>query len=392
MTSRGADAAPAEAGLGVRDRRGSTPTVRMLGTRGVPASHGGFETAADNIARYLVARGWRVVVYCQVQGKGDITTDTWEGIERVLVPVEDTEWRGTAVFDLRAARHAAKHRDVCLTFGYNTAGFNLLQRVRRVPNIFNMDGIEWKRERWGLGKRAAFLVNERLACWMGDHLIADHPVILEHLAQHADPERITMIAYGAPAITDAPTEPVTALGLDAGGYSTVVCRPVAENSLLEIVRAFSATRRDHALAVLGNFRREMPYEAEVLDAAGPEVLFPGAVYEPDAIAAVRFHSRAYVHGHTVGGTNPSLVEAMGAGNPVIAHDNVYNRWVAGPEARFFDSRASLTAEFDEVLPDDEVLDRMGRASRARHAAEFTWDRIASQYEDLLLAHLPSGRG
>jgi glycosyltransferase involved in cell wall biosynthesis len=364
------------------------PTVRMLGTRGVPAAHGGFETAADHISRYLVTHGWRVVVYCQVQGSGPVTRDTWEGVERVNVPVEDAGWKGTIAFDLKATRDAAKHRDLCLTFGYNTAGLNLLQRVRRIPNIFNMDGIEWKRERWGLGRRTAFYLNEQVACRIGTHLIADHPVIQDHLSRSADPSRVTMIAYGAPTIVEAPTAPIAALGLDPGEYSTVICRPVAENSLLEIVRAFSATPRDHTLAVLGRFRREEPYEAAVLEAAGPEVVFPGPVYEPTAIGAVRFHSRTYLHGHTVGGTNPSLVEAMGAGNPVIAHDNVYNRWVAGPEARFFEDEASLRGHFDEVLHDEPALDKMGQASRERHAAEFTWDRIAAQYEQLLRAHLP----
>ncbi len=367
------------------------PTVRMLGTRGVPAAHGGFETAVDHIARHLVGRGWRVVVYCQVDGDGPITEDVWQGVERVLVPATGEGVLATAKFDLKATRHAARHRDLCITFGYNTAGFNLMQRVKGVPNLFNMDGIEWKRERWGPSKRAAFWVNERIACRIGDHLVADHPVIREHLAGITDSSRISTIAYGAPVVAHAPDDAVRRLGLEPGRYSTVVCRPVAENSLLQIVRAFSSAPRGQQLAVLGRFDRAEDYHARVLDAAGPEVVFPGPVYDPAEIAAVRFHSRTYVHGHTVGGTNPSLVEAMGAGNPVIAQDNRYNRWVAEDGGRYFADERELGQRFDELLDDRDTLSRMSAASRERHAAEFTWDRIARQYEELLSAHLPAAR-
>ena len=371
-------------------RSATQPVVRMLGTRGVPAAHGGFETAADHISRYLVGRGWRVVVYCQVAGDpgapagGPIVEDVWQGVERVLVPAVGDGTAATARFDLRATRHAARHDDdLCLTFGYNTAGFNVLQRLRRQPLVFNMDGVEWKRERWGWSKRAAFYVNERLACLLADHLIADHPVIADHLATRTRRSRISTIAYGAPTVTEAPEQPVKELGLQPGEYSTVICRPVPENNLLEIVSAFSRRRRDHRLVVLGTLDPADPYHARVMAAAGAEVVLPGAVYEPDRINALRFHSRLYVHGHTVGGTNPSLVEALGAGNPVLAHDNPYNRWVAGPGQRYFTGTGDLAAALDELIDDRAGLGRMAQAARERHRAEFTWDVIADRYEQLL---------
>lgn len=370
--------------------RGGTPerVVRILGTHGVPANYGGFETAAQNIALFLVRRGWRVIVYCQTEGSGGIREDTWNGIERVFVPVNLEGWKGTSLFDLRTIRHATRHRDLCLTFGYNTAVFNLLHRVKRIPNVVNMDGMEWTRARWGPVKQGILLANERIDCRIADHLIADHPVIYDYLAKHADPARITTITYGADAVEDAPEEPVRALGLEPGGYSSVVCRPIPENSLLEIVEAFSRRPRGQALAVLGDFLDDDPYHVAVRAAASDEVVFPGSVYDPADLAALRFHSRAYLHGHTVGGTNPSLVEAMAAGNPVIAHDNHYNRWVAGPEARYFRAADDLAGILDEVLDDDALLRKMSDASTERHRQEFTWEHVAGQYEELLLAYLP----
>lgn len=366
------------------------PTVRILGTHGVPAAYGGFETAAENVALHLRDHGWRVVVYCQVPGKGPIREDTWKGIERVLIPVDRDGWLGTSTFDWLSIRHAVKFRDLCLTFGYNTAVFNTIQRLRRIPNVVNMDGIEWSRARWGKARQAILYVNERIACFVGNHLIADHPEIEKYLVKKARASKISTITYGAPTVSDAPTEPVTALGLTPGKYFTLICRPIPENSILELVQGFSAQPRGHQLALLGNYTPDTdPYHREVMDAASDEVVFLGAIYDPDEVSALRFHATGYLHGHTVGGTNPSLVEAMGAGNAVIAHDNPYNRWVAGAGAEYFTTADDAAERIGRVLSDPTVLAGLSAASRARHAEQFTWAHVAGQYETLLAKYLPN---
>lgn len=362
-------------------------TVRILGTHGVPAAYGGFETAAEQIGLHLVQRGWRVIVYCQVDGRGVITEDTWRGIERIHVPQHREGWLGTSAFDWVTIRDAIKHDDICLTFGYNTGIFNILQRVRRIPNVINMDGMEWTRARWGVTRRGILLANEQIAIRVGNHLIADHPEIERYLRKHAPARKISTITYGAHEVVDAPTAPVAALGLEPGHFLTVICRPIPENSILEIVKAYSRSRRGYHLVVLGHFSPRDAYHREVRSVASDEVLFPGAIYAPDTVRALRFHSLAYVHGHTVGGTNPSLVEAMAAGNPVMAHDNVYNRWVAGADQRYFTSVADLSTILDQTLDNPEVLRGMSDASRRRHAHEFTWEHVAGQYEELLCRYL-----
>jgi glycosyltransferase involved in cell wall biosynthesis len=355
----------------------------MLGTRGVPAAHGGFETAAENVGRHLVAAGWRVVVYCQADGPGSVTEDRWHGLERVIIPVSSPGARGTAEFDLVAARHAARFDDVCLVFGYNTAVFNLLQRFHRTPLIFNMDGLEWQRARWGPLKRAFLYANERIAALSGHALIADHPEIERYLHRRAPANKITMIPYGADAVTSAPTAQVRDLGLEPGGYFTLICRPVNENSILEIVRGFSVRHRGAKLASLGNYDGETnDYHRAVLQAAGPEVVFLGSIYESEVTQALRFHSLGYLHGHTVGGTNPSLVEAMAVGNPVIAHDNPYNRWVAGDGGVYFRTTEDVDRLVGDLLSHPDRSYELGSNSRIRHAQLFTWERVAAQYEEL----------
>jgi glycosyltransferase involved in cell wall biosynthesis len=365
------------------------PVLRILGTRGVPAAHGGFETFAEKLALHLVNKGWRVVVYCQDDDDGPMVEDTWQGVERVRFPIAATGPKGTIVFDWRATVHASRHRDLCLTLGYNTALFCTMLRLKGVPNLINMDGIEWSRAKWGPVAKAWFWINERAGCWLGDHLVADHPQIKVHLQTRVAGSKITTIAYGADAITCAPTEPVLALGLQPGRFFTVIARAEPENSILDIVRGFSASPRGHHLVVLGHYEESNAYHRAIKAAASSEVKFVGAIYQPAVVSALRFHSLAYIHGHQVGGTNPSLVEALGARNPVIAHDNRFNRWVAGEGAVYFDSAASFSALLAQLLSSPTALENLRHLGQLRFASAFTWPAVLDQYEQLLERFLPT---
>ncbi len=363
--------------------------MRILGTHGVPAAYGGFETAAENVALFLVSRGWRVVVYCQAEGAGPIREDTWNGLERVIIPIDVEGWKGTSKFDLLSIRHAAKSHDLCLTFGYNTAIFNVLQRIKGIPNVVNMDGIEWSRSRWGFFRQAILYTNERIACFVGNHLIADHPEIEKFLLTRAPQRKLTTITYGADPVTNAPESIPISHGLEPGKYLTLICRPIPENSITELVRGFSKMPRGFKLAVFGGYTPDDdPYHRQVIDSASDEVVFVGSIYDKAEVEALRFHSAAYLHGHTVGGTNPSLVEAMAAGNPVLAHDNPYNRWVAQDAAVYFSTEDDVANRLDELLTSPAQLEQMGAASRRRHESEFTWEHVAGQYEQLLSRFLP----
>jgi glycosyltransferase involved in cell wall biosynthesis len=365
------------------------PVLRILGTRGVPAAHGGFETFAEKLALHLVNKGWRVVAYCQDDGDGPMVEDTWQGVERVRIPVAATGPKGTIAFDWLATAHAARHRDLCLTLGYNTALFCTLLRLKGIPNLINMDGIEWSRAKWGPIAKAWFWLNERAGCWLGNHLVADHPQIKAHLQTRVAAGKITTIAYGAEAVTAAPAEAVQALGLQPGRFLTVIARAEPENSILEVVRGFSTQPRGYRLVVLGHYDEGNAYHRAVKDAASPEVKFVGAIYDKPVVQALRFHSAAYVHGHQVGGTNPSLVEALGAGNPVIAHDNRFNRWVAGDGASYFACANTFSEQVGQLLSNPARLVNLRLQGQQRFEAMFTWNRILNQYESLLERHLPS---
>jgi glycosyltransferase involved in cell wall biosynthesis len=157
-----------------------------------------------------------------------------------------------------------------------------------------------------------------------------------------------------------------------------------------MVRAFSEKRRDHKLVVLGGFQPESnTFHRQVLDSASNEVIFPGAIYDVHIVQALRFFSRFYLHGHRVGGTNPSLVEALGAGCAVIAHDNRFNRWVAGEAAVYFKDEVSCAELFDRLLGDETIASGMKAASRVRFHERFTWPQVLGEYEKLFIQWYPT---
>ncbi len=359
-------------------------TLRILGTRGVPAAHGGFETFAEYLALYLIKNGWRVVVYCQEEGEGPIFYDTWQGVERVRIPVKAEGPKGTIIFDWQATWHASHHKDLCLTLGYNTAIFCGLLRLRGVPNLINMDGIEWSRAKWSGIAKTWFWMNDWLGCWLGNHLIADHPEIKNHLSTRVRADKITMIPYGADAVSAPDSAPVEAMGLTPGKYFTVIARAEPENSLLEIVQGFSKQSRGYQLVVLGNYSPSNAYHQAVKAAASGEVIFPGAIYDKQIVQALRYYCAAYIHGHQVGGTNPSLVEALGAGNAVIAHDNRFNRWVAGEQALYFSGSDKFSDAIQLIIDNPEKIENGSEKSKERFLNVFTWDNILNQYELLLM--------
>jgi glycosyltransferase involved in cell wall biosynthesis len=364
--------------------------VLILGTRGVPSKHSGFETFAQDFALFLLSRNHEVTVYCQAEEDEPAREDVWNGIRRVHISAGKGSV-GTMVFDWKSIRHSIKERDVVvLTLGYNTAVFNALYRLSGTPNIMNMDGIEWKRDKWSRPAKIWFWLNEWSGARLANHLVADHPEIAIHISRHTNEKKITIIPYGADRVTSAPANLLQKYGLTPKGYDLLIARPEPENSILEIVRAYSLRQRGLPLVVLGTYRRDRTqYQRTVLDAAGPEIQFLGPIFERNIVKALRFHARAYLHGHRVGGTNPSLVEALGAGNAVVANDNRFNRWVAGEGARYFRSVEDIDEILASLAADPAQLLAMEEASRDRFREAFTQDKVLTAYEELLAQFAPA---
>lgn len=358
--------------------------VLILGTRGIPANHGGFETFAEDLAHFLTSHGHHVTVYCQEESGTKAYTEEWQGITLVHFP-SSSGTIGTLEFDAYCAIDAVRRDGLILTLGYNTAFFSILYRIFGRVSVMNMDGIEWKRDKWSRFSRLWLRMNEFAGEILSNHLIADHPAIRTHHLRHVKPTKITMIPYGAThTVTEWKQFPqFSEYGLNPFCYALVIARIEPDNSILDIVQAYSEKKRGVPLVILGNFDRSKTYHSKVLDAASDEVFFAGAIYERDVVAMLRSYARVYIHGHRVGGTNPSLVESLAAGNPVLAHDNQFTRWVAGDKAMFFGDKDDLSRILDNVLKDETTLTAMRQASLKRHSEDFIHEVVLQEYEDLL---------
>lgn len=369
------------------------PTLQILGCRGVPSAHGGFETFAQELSVHLAEQGWEVLVYCQVDHDPDegaappVREDTWRGVRRLHLPVTVAGPLGTLQFDIKCLRESLRRPGLHLVLGYNSAILNVVSRLRGRTVLMNMDGIEWKRGKWAWPVKAWFWVNERIGSLVSHIMIADHPRIVEHLCRFSGRtrQRIKMIPYGAASQRAPDTQILEQLGLEPHNYLVTVCRIEPENSILEIVRAFSSARRPGKLVIVGPFWPETrAYDRQVRDAASDQVVFAGPVYDQNAVFTLRNQALAYCHGHTVGGTNPSLVEALGARCAVIARDNDFNRWVAGEGQFFFGNETECAGAMSRLFDSPDLAAGARAAAAERYAEAFEWSVVLSAYEDLLL--------
>jgi len=376
-----------------------TPAISILGCRGIPAGHGGFESFAERLSLFLIQSGWRVTVYCQANQQSGSTESEWRGVRLVSIGVRQTGALGTIVFDLLSTLHAAREGRPVLTLGYNTSPLFLVYRLRGITNIVNMDGLEWKRSKWSWWQRAWLRVCERVALRLANRCVADHPAIARHLCKagvgtepgavaesmNRSAKGMAVIPYGCgPAANDRP-EALEELGLQANDYAIAVARLEPENSMLEIVSGWSLRARGHKLIVVGDIASVAPRWADQLrSAASDEVFFAGALYDADRLATLRRGALVYLHGHRVGGTNPSLLEAMAAGNAVVAHDNDFNRQVAADGALYFNDTAGCDRAVTALLADGETRVAMGQAnSRAAHS-RFSDQACFEAWRELLL--------
>lgn len=356
----------------------------MLGTRGVPARYGGFETAIEEIGSRLVARGHEVVVYCRDAGGNSAGTHL--GMELVHLPaahrksLETLSHTALSVSHLLARRHPC---DAAFVFNAANAPFVPPLHARGVPVVVHVDGLEWQRDKWqGAGQRY-YRVVEGLAVRWADALIADAQGIADYYAAEfgAPTELIT---YGAPVQDEPGAARLAELDLRPRAYHLVVARFEPENHVREIVMGYSRSASRHPLVVVGSAPYSNAYTAEVkaLADADPRVRLLGGVWDQGQLDELYANSLTYLHGHSVGGTNPSLLRAMGAGTAVLAYDVVFNRETLGDRGWFFDRPATLGALLAEAEARPDTLADAGRALRERARRTYDWDDVALRYEDL----------
>lgn len=378
------DAAGNPVAADAHDHATRTLQIAMIGTRGVPASYGGFETAVEEIGRRLVERGHEITVYTRGSESREREYLGMRVVHLPAVPVKQLE---TLSHTGLSAVHALFRRRPDAAFVFNAANspFLPLLRARGIPTALHMDGLEWKRSKWGRRGKAYYRWAEEFGVRTADALIADAPGIGEYYDREFGVPT-ELIRYGAPLLESAPADGIRTLDLEPGGYHLVVARFEPENHVLEIVEGYRASAAAKPLVVVGSAPYAAEYTERIRAAAGddPRIRFLGGVYDQDLLDALYFHAFTYVHGHSVGGTNPSLLRAMGAGTAVLAYDVGFNHETLDDHGLFFADAAESTQRFTAMERDPDRTVASGVRVRARAAVAFRWDDVALAYEDLAL--------
>lgn len=355
--------------------------IAMIGTRGVPARYGGFETAVEEIGRRLAARGHQVTVYCRNE---DQTLTTFDGMRLVNLPALRRRQLETLSHTGLSVLHAVVRRrpDVALVFNAANAPLLPLLKVARIPTAVHTDGLEWARAKWAGPGARYYHWAEKASVRLADAVIADAHGIADHVRASYGRESV-YLAYGAPLI-DPGSDQLPAVGLEPRGYHLVVARFEPENHVREIVAGYVASAATRPLVVVGAAPYADRYTAAVLAEArdDPRVRMLGAIWDQDLLDQLYANALSYLHGHSVGGTNPSLLRAMGAGAPVTAYDVVFNREVTGGHARLFTSPHDIAAALAADEADPGGAAERGAKGRSHAEATYRWDDVADGYERL----------
>ena len=357
----------------------------MVGTRGVPARYGGFETAVEEVGRRLADRGHDVVVYCRTPADADGRPPAEHlGMRLVHLPAVRSKAAETLSHTAASVAHVARHgADVVLLFNAANACFLPVLRARRLPTAVHVDGLEWRRGKWGRAGRRWYLASERVAVRLADALISDAEGIAAYYRDTFDAASV-VIPYGAPLLEPGDGARLAGLDLEPGGYSLVVARFEPENHVAELVEGYARSASTRPLVVVGGAPYADEYTRRVSGAAGgdPRVRLLGGIWDQEQLDQLYEHAYLYLHGHSVGGTNPSLLRAMGAGTSTLAHDNPFCREVLGGTGRYFADAADVAARVDEADAEPEVVAADGAAARRRAAEAYVWDDVADGYERL----------
>ncbi len=368
----------------------SGPAVALIGSRGIPARYGGYETLMEELSVRLLARGFRVTVYCRSHSTPR-RLGRYRGVELVVLPTVRTKHLDTPVHTLLACLHAgARGYDAALLVNSANALFLPLLAAGGIPAALHVDGIERRRRKWGPLGRAVYALSERLACILPDALITDAEVIRRHYLDLYGADS-TAIAYGVDPRPPGRTGPgaeapgaLARLGLRERRYFLYVSRFEPENNPHQVAAAYRAVRGDLPLVMVGGAPYASKYIASFTRGADPRILFPGPIYGEE-YRELLANALAYVHATEVGGTHPALVEAMGYGNCVVVNDTPENREVAGHAGLYFRAAdpETLTARLEQVRRRQVRARLAGRVAARRAARRYSWEHVADQYAELL---------
>jgi glycosyltransferase involved in cell wall biosynthesis len=353
--------------------------IAILGTRGIPNHYGGFEQFAEYLSIGLVHKGHKVVVYNS--HNHPFQEASYEGVE--LIHAYDPEYKiGTAgqfIYDLNCIRNLKKHNfDIVLQLGYTSSSVWGKLLPKKPLIITNMDGLEWKRSKFS-GKVQWYLKNaERWAVNTSDYWVADSVGIQQHLKTNYNIES-EYIPYGAEVFVQIEETCLADYKLKAFQYNMLVARLEPENNIEMILDGHKQSYSELPFIVIGKHETTYGEFLKEKYKAVDNIYFIGGVYDQNVLSNIRFHCNLYFHGHSVGGTNPSLLEAMACNTYICAHDNIFNKSILGEDASYFKSATDVA----KILNSDIADQTAAKNNNIKKIKElYSWETIVNQYESL----------
>lgn len=356
--------------------------IGLLGTRGIPANYGGFETFAEELSSRLAQRGHSVTVYCRERSDQTV----YKGVDLRYLPTWRHKYFDTVVHTgISTADALFRHFDVLLYCNAANAIFSLSPRLIGVPTALNVDGLERHRKKWNYLAKTWYQISEWLATWCCSAVITDAEKIREYYRERYGKNSL-FIPYGAEVGKVAGTEALEALGLQPGNYVLYVSRLEPENNALQVREAFEKVRTKQKLALVGDAPYAADYIRKVRQTSDPRIVIPGGIYG-EGYRQLQSHCSVYVQATEVGGTHPALIEAMGRGVLVLYLNTPENEEVAGNAAVPFENDLLEKLQWAVGISEEERA-CWGEKAMARVKRLYSWDAVTDSYERLFRRLLP----
>jgi glycosyltransferase involved in cell wall biosynthesis len=351
--------------------------IAILGTRGIPARYGGFETFAEELGTRLAARGHQVRIYCRERH----TESEYRGVSLLYLPSIRHKYFDTLAHTFFSTLHLlAKRVDVALYCNGANALFTVLPRLFGMPVALNVDGLERKRKKWNRLAKSWYHLSEWLATFCPAAVITDARSIQDYYQERYGKSTL-FIPYGAEAGKVKGNGTLRRLGLEPGRYFLYVSRLEPENNPLEVRQSFEKVRTDFRLALIGDAPYAADYIRQVRDTRDARIVMPGAIYG-EGYHELGSHCFAYIHATEVGGTHPALIEAMGRGALVLYLNTKENAEVAGGAGIPYEDDLTAKMEMALAMSEEERNEYRSKASQ-RVRERYSWDAVTDEYERLM---------
>ncbi|MDC4203429.1 MAG: DUF1972 domain-containing protein [Candidatus Manganitrophus sp.] len=354
--------------------------IAILGTRGIPNNYGGFEQIAENLSLHFVQKGHEVTVYNP--DEHPYHSSEWNQVRIKHIFSKETNlgiW-GTLIYDYLCLKEAAKEDyDIILEMGYVPGAlFFGLKKRSGTKLVTNMDGLDWKRSKWNYALRKFTKFCEMRAVKLSDLMISDNLGIKKYIIENYN-KSSRFIPYGAELFYSPKEEFLKKFDLEVYKYYMIVARLEPENNIEMILDGYVGSKSSEPFAVIGNHTTKYGIYLKNKYRDHTNIKFLGGIYQDNTLNSLRWFSKLYFHGHSVGGTNPSLLEAMACNAYIAAHDNPFNKNVVQQDAFYFRNSEEISDLINSYT--ERFRDQFIKNNREKIKTAYNWEKVSEQYLD-----------